>query len=366
VANTHWYSNQDFHQNQLLNLLLQVLAGTTPSGPVEGQLWYDSTGGSKGPRFHDGTSTIDLLARGSQRGTQTAATVSDFTTAVQALQWRTMVAPSSSVPMNSQQFSSLATATTSGQAVEYAQFQTALAAVQSGLDWKEHADIAALVNVTISAPGATINGRTMVAGDRVLLTTQTTTSQTGLWTWNGAAVPLTRPADSPTGNTGSILRGSIVAAYNGTTEQFYMQSATGTGTNGAITVDTDTQTWSNPFTPTTYTAGNGVTIASTVISAVAGAGVIVDGSGVRLALAADTGGLRASRVYATTLATSSTSYTVNHGLALPDKWKFALNVMDTVNGGQVFPSVAPSDVNNVVLGFSAAPSSSQMSVTVVG
>jgi hypothetical protein len=366
VANDSLYTNLDFHQNQALNLLLQILAGTTPSGVIEGGLWYDSTGGSKGPRYHDGTSAIDMLARANQRGTQPASTISDFTPAVQAIRWASQLAPNSSVNMNSQQFSSLGTASSSGQAVEYAQFQTALTAIQAGMDWKEHGDIAANANVSVASPGATINGRTMLAGDRVLLPSQTTPSQDGLWTWNAAGSTMTRPSDSPTGNTGAITRGTVVEAYNGSATQLYMQTATGTGTGGTIIVDTDTQTWINPFTSTTYTGGNGVSVVGTVISALAGAGIVVDGTGIRLSLAADTSGLRAMRVFTTTLATSSTSYTVNHGLALPDKWKFTLNVMDTVNGGQVMPSVSPSDVNNVVLGFSPAPSANQMSVTIGG
>jgi hypothetical protein len=251
-------TNVDFLNHPCLNAVLEIIAGNPGVTPVDGRIWYDSTGPTVKTRL--GGATVDMRDRAAQTGTQTAATISDFTTAVQALRWASMQPPNSSVAMNAQQFSGLATASSGGQAVEWAQFQTALAAIQVGLDFKEHFDIAALVNTSIAAPGATINGRTMAPGDRVMLLAQTTGSQAGLWTWNGAAVPLTRPADSPTGNTGAIVAGTVVEGYNGSTRVLYMQTSTGTGTNGAITVDTDAQTWTNPYPPVTLTAGYGISI----------------------------------------------------------------------------------------------------------
>lgn len=247
----------DFAEHPWLNAVLEAIAGNPGSTPADGRIWYDSTNHTIKLRING--VTTDLRDRSTQTGTQTAATISDFTTAVQAIKWASMAQPTSSVPMNAQQFSGLATATVGGQAVEYAQFQTALANIQVGMDFKEHVDIVALAVVTVASPGATINGKTMVAGMRVLLTNQATASQNGLWTWNGAAVPMTRPADSPTGNTGAILPGTIVEGYNGTQQTLYMQTANGTGTNGAIIVDTDTQTWTNPFT-TSLVAGYGIAV----------------------------------------------------------------------------------------------------------
>jgi hypothetical protein len=250
-------STVDFHEHPWLNAVLEAIAGNPGSTPVDGRIWYDSTNSTIKVRI--GGVTVDLRNRSTMTGTQTAATISDFTAAVQAIRWASMTPPNAAVNMNSQQFSNLATATVSGQAVEYAQFQTALAGIQVGMDFKEHADIAVLTNVNIASPGATLNGRTMVVGDRVLLTNQTTGSQKGLWTWNGAATPMTRPADSPTGNTGAIVAGTVVESYDGTTRSLWMQTATGTGTNSAIIVDTDAQTWVSPFSMA-LVAGYGITI----------------------------------------------------------------------------------------------------------
>jgi len=250
-------STQDFANHPVLNLVLELIAGNPGSTPPDGRIWYDST--AQTVKVEIGGVVTDLRNRATMTGSQTASTISDFTAAVQAIRWASMQPPNAAVPMGGQQFSSLATATTGGQAVEYAQFQAALANIQVGMDFKEHADIVATANVTIASPGATINGRAMQVGDRVLATAQTTTSQRGLWVWNGAATPMTRPADSPTGNTGAIVAGTIVEAYDGTTRTLYMQTATGTGTNGAIIVDTDAQTWTVPFSMTLL-AGYGIAI----------------------------------------------------------------------------------------------------------
>jgi hypothetical protein len=53
-------------------------------------------------------------------------------------------------------------------------------------------------NIAISAPGATIDTVTMVAGDRVLVASQTTATENGIYIWNGAAVPMTRSLDAAT------------------------------------------------------------------------------------------------------------------------------------------------------------------------
>jgi hypothetical protein len=257
----------------ILGQVLEILAGNPGGTPADGRIWYDSTNATV--KVQIGGVTIDLRARGTMTGTQTAATISDFATAVQALRWASMQPPNAAVAMNGQQFSALAAATVGGQAVEFAQFQTAISNIQVGLDFKEHADIVALANTSVVAPGATINGRTMVAGDRVLLTAQTTASQNGLWVWNGAAVAMTRPADAPTGNTGSIIAGTVVEGYNGSARTLFMQTATGTGTNGAIIVDTDSQTWTNPYTSFVLASGYGNTASGSQVNVNVGPGLTV-------------------------------------------------------------------------------------------
>lgn len=71
----------------------------------------------------------------------------------------------------------------------------------NGNQWKNPARVCSGgSNITIASPGATIDGTAMAVDDRVLLLDQTVTTENGLWVWNGAAVPLTRPADYASGS----------------------------------------------------------------------------------------------------------------------------------------------------------------------
>lgn len=47
-------TSYDFSKNQIINPVLHI-AGTAPSSPAEGQLYYNNTGGTKKPFYFDGT-----------------------------------------------------------------------------------------------------------------------------------------------------------------------------------------------------------------------------------------------------------------------------------------------------------------------
>lgn len=54
-------------------------------------------------------------------------------------------------------------------------------------------------NVTLATPGATIDGVTMVVGDEFLAPAQSTTTQDGIYVFQGASTPATRSLRLPTG-----------------------------------------------------------------------------------------------------------------------------------------------------------------------
>lgn len=279
-------TNIDFTGNQALNVLLESVAGN-PASPQDARIWYDTS--AKTFKAQLNGVTVDLKDLGSATGSTTASHISDFTAAVQLLRWASMTAPNVAVNMASQNFSSLAAASGSGQAVEYAQFQTALANIQTGMDIKEQqAQVvvpASVGNINIASPGATISGHTMLAGDRVLLTAQTSQPTNGLYVWNTATTPMTRSADANT--TGSIMPGTmvVVGGEDGANPNtVWMQTATGTGSQGAITIGTDNQTWIKVLSPVTYAAGNGISLTTGVIAAVAAAsgGISVGAPGIAL------------------------------------------------------------------------------------
>lgn len=106
-----------------------------------------------------------------------------------------------------------------------------------GLAWKDNVRVASVANVTLSGPGASINGITLTANDRVLLKDQTTTSQNGIYIFNGSAVPMTRSADA---STADELEGAVVVVDEGTSAgASFRQTAVN------FVLDTGPVTWSS-------------------------------------------------------------------------------------------------------------------------
>jgi hypothetical protein len=89
----------------------------------------------------------------------------------------------------------------------------ALAAATSGKRVIDAVRVAATGNINITSPGAAIDGVGLSAGDRVALPVQSAGAQNGYWTWNGAAVPMTRTADA---DTGAELVGATAFVREGT------------------------------------------------------------------------------------------------------------------------------------------------------
>lgn len=85
--------------------------------------------------------------------------------------------------------------------------------LQTTSNWKTAVRFASNSNVTIAAPGANIDGVAAAIGDRVLLPSQTTASEKGIYVYNGAAVPMTRATDADT--TTKLPIGTAVMVTDG-------------------------------------------------------------------------------------------------------------------------------------------------------
>jgi len=105
---------------------------------------------------------------------------------------------------------------------------------------KQPVRVVVTTNTTISAPGTTLDGVSMAAGDRVLLTGQSTASQNGIWTWNSSGGAMTRPADYPAASTTAAFYGVAVDVLAGTVGAGSMYFIS---TTGAITIDTTSVTF---------------------------------------------------------------------------------------------------------------------------
>ena len=324
-----YFSPVDFVNNEIRNVGAQALA-SDPGSPFAGQFWYNTTSGKF--KFRNGSTSIDPLDRTNHTGTQLAATISDLATTVQAYRLDQLAAPTAAVSFNSQRITSLATPTTASDAATKAYVD----ALINGFDWKNACRVASTANVTVASPGATIDGVTMVSGDRVLLKNQTTASENGIYTWNGAAVAMTRTADA---TTGTLTANTTVYVSEGTAGAETSWTLT---TNDPITVGTT----SLAFAQTgggggTVTGGTGINVASNVVSV--DTAVVV-------------------RKYAATIGDgTSTSIAVTHSLGSQDVTWSLRQVSD--NAFCYVDAVATS-ASVLTFNFTTAPAASSLRVVV--
>jgi hypothetical protein len=96
-----------------------------------------------------------------------------------------------------------------GQLVVHEQLTSAI----EGLGFKDNVRVRTASNVTLSAPGATLDGITMAAGDRFMPAGQTAQPENGIYVWTGAATPATRAPDA---NTADKLESAISTVDEGT------------------------------------------------------------------------------------------------------------------------------------------------------
>lgn len=225
--------------------------------------------------------------------------------------------------------------------------------VARGLSWKAPVRVASTTNVNTASPGATIDGVTLTANDRVLLKDQTTPSQNGIWVWTGAASVMTRATDADT--NGELEPGSSVSVTEGTTnaDRVYMIIS-----DAAITIGTTSQTWGQLSGGTSYSGGNGINIAGSVISAIGTTGISVTGSGIGV----DTS-LVTRKFSANVGNGSSTSIAVTHSLGTKD---ITVAVRDNASDQGVLTDWTATDINTVTLVFAVAPAANAYRLTVHG
>jgi hypothetical protein len=282
----------------------------------------------------------DPLARANHTGTQTASTISDFNTAVRTNRLDQMAAPTAAVSMNSQLITNVANPVSGTDAANKNYVDAAVA----GLAWKESVRAATTANITLSG-AQTIDGVSVVAGNRVLVKNQTTASQNGIYV--AAAGAWARAADA---DSQDELLGAAVMVEEGTTNantQWILS------TDAPITVGSTNLTFVQFGGGTTYSAGNGLSLAGN-----AGTGLTFSGG----ALVIDTS-VTARRYAANVGNGSSTSISVTHNFGTRD---VAVDVYDSATFDTVECDVVRTNTNTVTLSFASAPASNAYRVVVVG
>jgi hypothetical protein len=222
-----------------------------------------------------------------------------------------------------------------------------------GLAWKDSCRVATQSNLNLSSPGATIDGITMASQDRVLVRSQTTASQNGIYVWNGSSSAMTRSLDA---NTFAELEAAVLTVEEGTSAgTSYRQDQV----NG--TIDSSTVTW--------QTFGTAAPSASTTTAGVvrlATQSEVNTGTDATIAVTPSTLASWSGRVkkYATSIGDgSATSYTVTHNLASLD---VNVTVFNNSTGDEVITDVTHATTNTLTIVFASAPASNAYRVVVIG
>lgn len=372
-------TNLDFNKNSILNAVIQVLA-SAPSSPATGQIYFDSVLGAI--REYDGSAwtnkaTDSLLLQGhnsayhldrtNHTGTQTASTISDLATVVQAYRLDQFAAPTSDVSANSHKITNLAPPTASGDATNKAyvdatvqglqQKPTAQVATAAALAANTYSNGTSGVGATLTgnSNGAlTVDGYAVLLSDLVLVKNEATASHNGLYVQTqlgDGSHPyiLTRHIDM---DTAAEFGGSFVAVENNgstTANTLWLSNVA-----ASITVGTTSVSFTQLNSATSVTAGNGISISGGVVTAVAasGGGLAVVSGGIEL----DT--TVAVSKYAVAIGDgSSTSITVTHSLGTRDVIVRVYTATSTYD--EVECDILHATTSTVTLGFAAPPTTNQ-------
>ncbi len=225
VATTAWVRNQGYiTSNQTIN----VYGDATGSGTTSITLTLANSGVTAGTYTKvtvnaKGLVTSATTLAASDIPTLTASKISDFDTQVRTSRLDQLAAPSASVGFNSQRITSLADPVNGGDAAT----KNYVDSVSAGLDPKQSVKVATQSNLTLSSPGSTIDGVTMVNGDRVLVRAQTNAAENGIYVFNGSAAAMTRATDAD--STTKLNGGAFFFVEEGTdaNDGFVLQKPTG-------------------------------------------------------------------------------------------------------------------------------------------
>ena len=213
-----------------------------------------------------------------------------------------------------------------------------------------------------------IDGVVVPVGKTVLLTTQSSSVDNGLWVVNTGA--WTRPADYATGQY--ISRSTLILVGPGTTTnptrntfwQCTSASASPVSNDSGI-IDTDPTTWQLVMTgggPVNYTAGNGLALSGTSFAVQGSTGIIASGSGVAVDPSL------VPYKFSKTLPSTAMVQTINATEAGVSTFGdvASVTIRDTGTGNIVLAGVTVNSGGaSISIEFGTAPSSGQYRVTIL-
>lgn len=238
-----------------------------------------------------------------------------------------------------------------GDAVNY----STLKAQIEGLKWKTACRVATTGNINLSSAPSSIDGVTLQLNDRVLVKDQTTSSQNGIYVFNGSGNAMTRALDA---NTADEISFAVVTVSEGTTNA----KTTWANFSKINTLGTD------PITFESFGGGVGDATESTAGKIRIATQTEVntgtdDTTAITPAKLANWSGR--IRKYTTTIGDgTNTSYTVTHNLGTRDVQVTIYR--NTGNYEEVIADVRHTSTTTCTINFATAPSSNEYRVVVIG
>lgn len=225
----------------------------------------------------------------------------------------------------------------------------------NGLAFKEEVRVATTANGTLAtafANAQTVDGITLATGDRILIKNQTTQTENGIYVVAASGAP-TRATDA---DSATDLNQATVRVLAGTTNG----NSQWTQTTISPTVGSSNIVWAASGSGgTTYSAGNGLTLASTTFSVNAGTGIIADGTSTRI----DPTYTGLAKRFAANIGDgSTTAIAVTHSLGTRD---VHVAIYDATTFEVVYADIVYTSTTVVTITFATAPASSAYRVVVL-
>ena len=357
--------NLDLGKSELQNAAIQVLA-SAPSSPVSGQVYFDSV--ALGLRVHQGSNVWSLratdsalfnannaayyLARSNHTGTQASSTISDLAAVVKAYRLDEFASPTSAINFNSQRLTAVADPSSPTDAANKQFVMAALESAAAGIDSKPSVRVIATSNITLTGT-QTIDGVSVIVGDRVLVAGQTDATKNGVYVVASGAWTRALDADQ----NGELSPGSFWFVREGGGNAYTQWRCNNSGTiNIGVSNIVIVQFGASAL----YAAGFGIALTGTTFSAVAASsgGLVVGAGGIGIDTAVVT------RKYTTTFGDGVTlSYPITHNLGTRE---VTVSIHDASTNEGVWTTWIANTVNQVTLTFRVAPTSGAYKVVITG